>query len=299
MTNVIQKSTIQEINSEQFLKSIAQSAQKTKDIVVIKIGGSTLTSEEAMLSLLTEVAVLSETGARVVLVHGGGPAISKAIEKSGEKPHFVEGLRVTDDTVLSIAQTVLDDLNSNLVATLSKLGVKATSINSKSANVLTAKKKTITCSSGARLDIGWVGEISSVNQEVFSSLLENSLPVVASLAHDEDGHLYNVNADNVAMAVAVALSADKLVYITDVAGILMEKDHVIPKVSLDEISVLIESGIIRGGMIPKVRSCASGIKKGVGSILIAGAESEGDLLSAILKPGSSGTMIVAESQTAV
>lgn len=298
MTKVIQKSTIQKFNSEQLLKSIAQSAQNTNEIVVIKIGGSTLTSEQAMLSLLTEVAVLSETGARVVLVHGGGPAISKAIEESGEKPHFVEGLRVTDDTVLSIAQPVLDDLNAKLVATLNKLGVKATSINSKSANALTAKKKTITCSSGARLDIGWVGEISSVNQEVFNSLLQNSLPVVASLAQDDDGQLYNVNADNVAMAVAVALSADKLVYITDVPGILMEKNHVIPKVSLDEISVLIESGIIRGGMIPKVRSCASGIKKGVGSILIASAEAEGDLLSAILKPGSSGTMIVAESQIA-
>lgn len=298
MTKVIQKSTIQKNNNEQSLKSIAQSTLKTDEIVVIKIGGSTLTSEQAMLSLLTEVAVLSETGARVILVHGGGPAISKAIEASGEKPHFIEGLRVTDDTVLSIAQTVLDDLNAKLVATLNKLGVKASSINSKSANVLTAKKKTITCSSGARLDIGWVGEVSSVNQEVFASLLENSLPVVASLAQDEAGHLYNVNADNIAMAVAVALSADKLVYITDVPGILMEKDHVIPKVSLDEISVLIESGIIRGGMIPKVRSCASGIKKGVGSILITSAESEGDLLSAILKPGSSGTMIVAESQIA-
>jgi acetylglutamate kinase len=277
------------------LNTIAQSVPKSNDIVVIKIGGSTLTSEQAMLSLLTEVAILSETGAKVVLVHGGGPAISEAIAATGEKPHFVEGLRVTNDSVLSIAQKVLDELNEKLVAGLNKLGVKATSINSKTQEMFTAKKKTITCSSGAKLDIGWVGEIGSVNKENLLSVLNDSLPVVASLAHDESGQLYNVNADNIAMAVAVGLSADKLVYITDVPGILMEKEHVIPTISLDEISVLIESGIISGGMIPKVRNCASGIKKGIGSVLIASAENEGDLLSAILKPGSSGTMIVAET----
>jgi len=270
----------------------------TKETVVIKIGGSTLTSEKAMVSLLTEVAELSKCGAKVILVHGGGPAISEAIAATGEKPHFIEGLRVTDDTVLSIAQKVLDELNEKLVKVLNDLGVKATSVNSKTKNVFKASKKFVTCSSGNRLDIGWVGEITDVNSQNMMQILNDSIPVVASLASDENGQLYNINADNVAMAVAVGISADKLVYITDVPGIMMDKDFVIPKVSVDEISILIESGIIRGGMIPKVRSCASGIKKGVGAILIAGAEAEGDLLSAILYPGSSGTMIVAESLAA-
>lgn len=275
-----------------------QQSPVTQEIVVIKIGGSTLTSEQAMVSLVNEVAVISETGAKVVLVHGGGPAISKAIAETGDKPHFIEGLRVTDDSVLAIAQKVLDELNETLVEKLSKLGIKATAINSKTKGMFTAKKKIIACSSGAKLDIGWVGEISGVDSEKLLEILDDSLPVVASLAHDESGQLYNVNADNVAMAAAVGLHASKLVYITDVPGILMDKDHVIPTISLDEISVLIESGIISGGMIPKVRNCASGIKKGIGSILIASAENEGDLLSAILKPGSAGTMIVAEQQIA-
>ncbi len=263
----------------------------SNEVIVIKIGGSTLKSEEAMIGLLTEVAILSESGAKVVLIHGGGPAISEALNAAGDQPHFVQGLRVTDDKVLGIAQTVLDGLNAKLVYHLNNLGVHATSINSKTENVLTATKKVIHCSSGASLDIGWVGEITSVNSENLKAILDTSLPVVASLANDESGHLYNINADNVAMAIAVALGADKLVYITDVPGILMDK-NVIPKVVVDEVSVLIDSGIISGGMIPKVRSCVAGIKKGIGSILIGSAELEGDLLAAIMKPGSSGTLIV-------
>jgi acetylglutamate kinase len=269
----------------------------SNEVIVIKIGGSTLKSEEAMISLLTEVAILSDTGAKVVLVHGGGPAISEALNAAGDQPHFVEGLRVTDDKVLSIAQTVLDGLNAKLVMHLNNLGINATSINSMTKDVLTATKKVIHCSSGASLDIGWVGEITSVNGEHLKSILEDSLPVVASLANDQSGHLFNINADNVAMAIAVALGADKLVYITDVPGILMDK-NVIPKLIVDEVGVLIDSGIISGGMIPKVRSCVSGIKKGIGSILIGNAANNGDLLAAIMKPGSSGTLIVNEKPVA-
>lgn len=269
----------------------------TNELIVIKIGGSMLKSEEAMVSLLTEVAILAETGAKLVLVHGGGPAISEALSAAGDQPHFVEGLRVTDDKVLGIAQTVLDGLNGQLVEHLNNLGINATSVNSKTEDVLTATKKFIHCSSGANLDIGYVGEITSVNAIALKELVEHSLPVVASLAVDASGQLYNINADNVAMAIAVALGADKLVYITDVPGIMMDK-NVIPKVIVDEVSVLIESGIISGGMIPKVRSCVSGIKKGIGSILIGSADNNGDLLAAIMKPGSSGTLIVDETPVA-
>lgn len=275
------------------LTNVKTSGSLSEEVIVIKIGGSTLKSEEAMVSLLTEVAILSQSGAKIVLVHGGGPAISQALNAAGDKPHFVEGLRVTDNKVLGIAQTVLDGLNAKLVDLLNNLGVNATAINSKSQDILTATKKVIHCSSGASLDIGWVGEITSVNSVNLKSIMDGSLPVVASLANDESDHLYNINADNVAMAIAVALGADKLVYITDVPGIMMD-EHVIPKVITDEVSVLIDSGIISGGMIPKVRSCVAGIKKGIGSILIGSVETEGDLLASIMKPGSSGTLIVSE-----
>lgn len=291
------KEAVQQNIAASKLAKVNSTGKKSNELIVIKIGGSTLKSEKAMISLLTEVAILSEGGAKLVLVHGGGPAISKALNAAGDQPHFVEGLRVTDDKVLGIAQTVLDDLNATLVKNLNKLGVKATSVNSKSKDILTASKKVIHCSSGASLDIGWVGEISGVDQANLNSILDDSLPVVASLATDETGQLFNINADNVAMAIAVALGADKLVYITDVPGIMMDK-NVIPKVMLDEVTVLIESGIISGGMIPKVRSCVAGIKKGIGSILIGSADAEGDLLAAILKPGSSGTLIVNEDTQA-
>ncbi len=291
------KEAVQQNIAASKLAKINSTGKKSNELIVIKIGGSTLKSEKAMISLLTEVAILAEGGAKLVLVHGGGPAISKALNAAGDQPHFVEGLRVTDDKVLGIAQTVLDDLNATLVSNLNKLGVKATSVNSKSKDILTASKKVIHCSSGASLDIGWVGEITGVDEANLKAILNDSLPVVASLATDETGQLFNINADNVAMAIAVALGADKLVYITDVPGIMMDK-NVIPKVMLDEVTVLIESGIISGGMIPKVRSCVAGIKKGIGSILIGSADAEGDLLAAILKPGSSGTLIVNEDTQA-
>lgn len=294
----VKESTLQNIAASKLAKSNNNNGAKSNELIVIKIGGSTLKSEKAMISLLTEVAILSESGAKLVLVHGGGPAISQALNAAGDQPHFVEGLRVTDDKVLGIAQIVLDDLNAKLVDNLNKLGVKSTAINSKSEDILTATKKVIHCSSGATLDIGWVGEITGVNADNLNAILDDSLPVVASLATDESGQLFNINADNVAMAIAVALGVDKLVYITDVPGIMMDK-NVIPKVMLDEVSVLIDSGIISGGMIPKVRSCVAGIKKGIGSILIGSADAEGDLLAAILKPGSSGTLIVnGENQAA-
>lgn len=293
----IQSQQLTSANAVSKLANTGGAGSLTNELIVIKIGGSTLKSEKAMIGLLTEVAILSESGAKLVLVHGGGPAISEALNAAGDQPHFVEGLRVTDDKVLGIAQTVLDDLNAKLVCNLKKLGINATSINSETQDVLTASKKFIHCSSGANLDIGWVGEITGVDGENLNSILKDSLPVVASLAKDQSGQLFNVNADNVAMAIAVALGADKLVYITDVPGIMMDK-NVIPKVMLDEVSVLIDSGIISGGMIPKVRSCVAGIKKGIGSILIGSAEAEGDLLAAIMKPGSSGTLIMNEETQA-
>jgi acetylglutamate kinase len=279
--------------------SVLPEAQIEKgELIVIKLGGSTLKNETNIRSLLTEVVVLHETGARVVLVHGGGPHISEALAASGEQAHFVEGLRVTDDRVLAVARDVLDDLNETLVMQLQVLGVPAVSFNSKSSSLLLAQKKLIACGSGARLDIGFVGEIKSVDVGALANMLDHSLPVFASMTCDECGQLYNVNADNVAMALAVALGADTLVYLTEVPGILIDKDVVLPRISIDEVGLLIESGIIRDGMIPKVRNCATGIKKGVGSIIIGKADQEGALLSAILNPGSTGTVIVDDALAA-
>ncbi|MBX9669955.1 MAG: acetylglutamate kinase [Candidatus Obscuribacterales bacterium] len=283
--------------ANQMKKTVAVSgkvAAKLKSIkgetIVVKIGGSSITTDEALNGFVKDVALLHHSGINVVLVHGGGPSISKALENSGGEAHFIDGLRVTDGHTLAVVQNVLDEINIKIVSKLLDFGVPAKGYNSQSELHLSACKKLVQCSSGARLDIGYVGEISGVD----TSLLANPktvVPVFASLAHDAEGQLLNVNADNVAMALAVACKAERLIYITDVPGILMDSNYVIPTVSVDEIGLLIDSGIIRGGMIPKVRNCASGIRKGIGTVVIGSADTDGHFLDSILKPGTSGTMI--------
>ncbi len=272
----------------------SKEAAKLKSIegqtIVVKIGGSSITTDEALNGFLKDVALLHQSGINVVLVHGGGPAISEALEKSGVEAHFIDGLRVTDSRTLEVVQNVLDEINIKIVSKLLDFGVTAQGYNSQSELHLSASKKLVQCSSGARLDIGFVGEISGVDITLLANLTK-VVPVFASLAHDSEGQLLNVNADNVAMALAVACKAAKLIYITDVPGILMDSNYVIPTVSVDEIGLLIDSGIIRGGMIPKVRNCASGIRKGIGTVVIGSADSDGHFLDSILKPGRSGTMI--------
>ncbi len=260
--------------------------------IVIKIGGSALQCPTAAKMLSQDVAAIVAQGAKVVLVHGGGPAITEQINASGKQCQFVQGLRVTDEEVLAVAGKVLDSINSILTTELKGFGVDALGIDcSSNSELLTARKKWILEPSGAKLDIGWVGEVDEVNADAFLSILaEGGVPVCVSLVKDAQGKLYNVNADNVAMAIAVKLKADKLVYLTDVPGILMD-GVVLSDVTIDELSMLIDCGIIKGGMIPKVRSCALGIRKGIQSVIITSADAQGELFSSVIAPGQRGTVL--------
>ncbi len=263
--------------------------------IVVKIGGSALQCPDAAKELMADVAGIIAQGAKVVLVHGGGPAITKMIEASGQECKFIQGLRVTDENVLAVATEVLDSLNATLTNELASNGVPALGMNcSSNSGILAARKKLIAAASGAKIDIGLVGEISSVDTVALKDVMEVGVPIFVSLVKDATGQLYNVNADNVAMAIAVALGADKLVYLTDVPGIKLGKDVVMPELPIDEISLMIDSGIISGGMIPKVRNCAAGIRQGVKSIIITGADAPGELVSAVVTPGSKGTVIVSK-----
>lgn len=263
--------------------------------IVIKIGGSALQCQNAAKQLMADVAEIILQGAKVVLIHGGGPAITKMVEASGKECKWIQGLRVTDEDVLAVATEVLDSHNATLTNELASHGVPALGMNCASnQNILTARKKLIAAASGAKIDIGLVGEISSVNGEALERLMETGVPIFVSLVKDKDGQLYNVNADNVAMAIAVALGADKLVYLTDVPGIRLGKDVVMHELPIDEISLMIDSGIISGGMIPKVRNCAAGIRQGVKSIIITSADVPDELVSAVVEPGSKGTVIVSK-----
>ncbi len=263
--------------------------------IVIKIGGSALQCQNAAKQLMADVAEIILQGAKVVLVHGGGPAITKMVEASGKECKWIQGLRVTDEDVLAVATEVLDSMNATLTDELASHGVPALGMNCASnQNILTARKKLIAAASGAKIDIGLVGEISSVNGAALDALMETGVPIFVSLVKDKDGQLYNVNADNVAMAIAVALGSDKLVYLTDVPGIKLGKDIIMHELPIDEISLMIDSGTISGGMIPKVRNCAAGIRQGVKSIIITSADVADELVSAVVTPGSKGTVIVSK-----
>lgn len=295
MTKQITKQVSKQISATMLPDPTCKAKKVEGQTIVIKIGGSALQCQDAAKQLMTDVADIIAQGAKVVLVHGGGPAITKMIEASGNECKFIQGLRVTDENVLAVATEVLDSLNATLTNELASQGVHALGMNCQSNNgILTARKKLISAASGAKIDIGLVGEVSSVDADALKDVMEVGVPIFVSLVKDATGQLYNVNADNVAMAIAVALGADKLVYLTDVPGIKLGKDVVMPELPVDEISLMIDSGIISGGMIPKVRNCAAGIRQGVKSIIITGSDAPGELVSAVVNPGSNGTVIVSK-----
>ena len=261
--------------------------------IVVKLGGSAICDETNMVLLLNEVATMVKAGAKVAIVHGGGPDISMKLKESGKICRFVDGLRVTDEDVLSIAEEVLSSLNEKIVSCLEGAGVKAKGMSSIEHHPVLARKKWIMGTSGGKLDIGLVGEVASCDGEILSAIAADTVPVLYSLAPDASGQLYNINADHVATAVATALSADKLVYVSDVSGILLDVENgiVLPELPVSDIGIMIDSGVVRGGMIPKVRGCAAAIASGVKSVIICQVLSAGSLLVAVAKPGSSGTVI--------
>ncbi len=266
--------------------------QLADQTIVIRIGGSTLRSPSAAKMLSADVADMVAQGARVILAHGGGSAISERITASGRQCRFLQELIVTDDYVLTVAGEVLNSISASLIAELKLRGIDARGINSGiNGSLLTARKKFVVEPSGVKLDIGWVGEITAVDVNAFRSILAaGGVPVCVSLVKDADGLPYNVSTDNVAISVAVDLKADKLVYLTDVPGIVLD-GVVLPDVPIDEVSLLIESGIIKGGMIPKIRRCALALRRGIKSVIITSADSPGELLSAVLSPGKRSTVL--------
>ena len=287
--------------------------------IVIKIGGAALRCAGAAKALCADFAKIVSQGAKVVLVHGGGPAITAKLAAQGQECRYVQGLRVTDHAVLSAATEVLAEINEMLANELMANGIEAKAMFAKSSiasgsemsdfiegsanntcedlssltnsEIMTARRKYIVEPSGAKFDIGLVGEVSNVDELALKQLMETCVPVFASLVPDLEGQLHNVNADNVAMALAVALCADKLVYLTDVPGILLHDGVVLHELPVSDIGLFIDSGIIQGGMIPKVRSCALGMRQGVQSVIITNSEDDGDLYSAVVHPGEKGTLL--------
>ena len=258
-------------------------------IVVIKYGGNAMINEELKQQVMGDMVLLWLVGVKVVLVHGGGPEINNLLNKIGKEAQFVDGLRVTDQETLDCVQMVLaGKVNKTLVTMLESKGGKAMGISGMDGRLMEATTK------DERL--GFVGEITHVDPRPILDLLEKGyIPVVSSLGCDNDGNVYNVNADTAASHIAGALKAECLISMTDVPGIMRDKDDpstIISKIDLKDAEQLKAEGVISGGMIPKVECCTDAIKLGVGKVFIVDGRVPHSILVEMLTDEGAGTMVV-------
>lgn len=258
-------------------------------IVVIKYGGNAMLNEELKNAVMGDVALLSLIGIKVVLVHGGGPEINEMLGKIGKKSEWIDGLRVTDKETVDVVQMVLaGKVNKSLVALLGRLGCNAIGLCGADGHLISAKVK------DERL--GFVGEITDVNPAPILDLLEKGyVPVISTTACDSDGNIYNINADTAAAKIAAALKAESFISMTDIAGILRDKDDpstLIPKIYVSDIPQLVNEGIISGGMIPKIDCCGEAIRRGVKKVFILDGTVPHSLLIETLTDEGLGTMFV-------
>ncbi len=262
-------------------------------VIVIKYGGNAMINEELKHQVMEDIVLLSLIGVKVVLVHGGGPEITDTLKKIGKESVFVDGLRVTDKETADVVQMVLaGKINKSLVNLLQIKGGKAMGISGLDGHMIEAEMK------DARL--GFVGEITSVNVEPIHDLLDRGyIPVVSTVGCDMDGNVYNINADTAAAFIAGAMGAERLITMTDIAGILKDKDDpasLIPYIDLKEAAELFEDGTISGGMIPKVQCCIDAIHRGVKKVIIMDGRVPHALLIETLTDEGAGTMVTEDKE---
>ena len=239
-----------------------------RKIIVIKYGGSAMVGPELKKEVIRDVTLLKLVGFKPIIVHGGGKDISAWVRRAGEEPVFIDGLRKTDDLSMEVAEMVLNRINKSLVSSVESLGVLAAGVSGKDGNLLTVKKQY----SSSGQDIGFVGEVETVNPKILYDLLEKDfLPIVCPIGQDKDFHTYNINADDAACAIAKALHAEKLAFLTDTPGLLRDvKDpkSLISDLTVEEAEGLIADGTIDGGMIPKIRNAIDAVEHGVDRVHI-------------------------------
>lgn len=264
-------------------------------IMVLKLGGSALIHEEKKRALLQDVALLHRVGIKPLIVHGGGPSINQQLEKLGVEAHFKQGLRVTDEDTMAVVEMVLcGQVGKDLVGLLGQLGVPALSLSGKDAHLMLCKKHVVETETGSE-DVGFVGNITQVNATLLHTLLDQGLlPVLSSVSMGEDDfHGYNVNADYAAIAIAQAIGASKLVFVTDVAGVLEDVNDassLIPHLTPEGVAARIADGTISGGMLPKVQCCIDALEAGVKWVHILDGRTEHGLLLEVFTNEGHGTM---------
>lgn len=266
-----------------------------RKIMVVKYGGSAMVDEELQKSVISDVTLLKLVGFKPIIVHGGGKEISRWVGKIGKEAEFVNGLRVTDKETMEIAEMVLNRVNKSLVSMVQQLGVKAVGVSGKDGGLLKAEKK---YADGH--DIGYVGEITDVDPKILYDLLEKDfLPIVCPIGMDSNFDTYNINADDAACAIAKALKAEKLAFLTDIEGVYRDfddKDSLISEIHVGEAKELIRSGTIGGGMLPKLSNCIDAIESGVSRVHILDGRIRHSLLLEFFSNKGVGTAILGDSE---
>lgn len=282
--------------AEVLIEALPYIQRFNRKIIVVKYGGSAMIDEELKKQVIQDVTLLKLVGFKPIIVHGGGKEISKWVEKTGMTPEFVNGLRKTDEPTMEIAEMVLNKVNKSLVQNVQSLGVNAVGISGKDGGLLKVEKK---LSDGK--DIGFVGEITEVNPKILMDLLEKDfLPIVCPIGMDENFVTYNINADDAACAIAKAVSAEKLAFLTDIEGVYKDKDDpdtLISELSVEEAKKLIGDGFIGGGMLPKLNNCIEAIEEGVSRVHILDGRIAHCLLLEIFTNKGIGTAIIGDKDT--
>ena len=260
-------------------------------VIIVKYGGSALLDEKLKYSVIKDVALLKLVGMKPIIVHGGGKEISKWVKMSGKEPEFYNGLRITDDETMNIAEMVLNKVNKELVGMMQKMGINAVGLCGKDGNMLRVGKK---MPDGK--DIGYVGEVKEVNTDLLCTLMDaDFIPVIAPIGLGDDFHAYNINADDAACGVAKAMDAEKLAFLTDIEGVFMDpsnKKTLISEMDLNTAKEFIADGIVGGGMLPKLANCIDAIEQGVSRVHILDGRVQHCLLLEFFTEKGIGTAIL-------
>ena len=277
--------------AETLIEALPYIQRFNRKIIVVKYGGSAMADEELKRHVIQDVVLLKLVGFKPIIVHGGGKEISRWVSKVGKEPKFVNGLRVTDEETMEIAEMVLNKVNKSLVSLVHELGVKAVGISGKDGELLRVDRK---YSNGQ--DIGYVGEVKEVNPKILYDLLEKDfLPIVCPVGFDDSYHSYNINADDAASAIATAVKAEKLAFLTDVEGVYRDpadESTLISELPVSEMEELIASGTIGGGMLPKLKNCMDAVKNGVSRVHIMDGRIAHCLLLEIFTKKGIGTAVI-------
>lgn len=281
--------------AEVLIEALPYIQRFNRKIIVVKYGGSAMVDEKLKARVIQDVTLLKLVGFKPIIVHGGGKEISRWVGKVGMKPEFKNGLRVTDEATMELAEMVLGKVNKSLVQLVESLGVRAIGISGKDGRLLSVKKK---YANGE--DIGFVGDVTNVNADILYDLLEKDfLPIICPVGLDDDNNTYNINADDAACAIAKAMKAEKLAFLTDIEGVY--KDPQDPSTLISELTVseahkLVGDGYIGGGMLPKINNCIEAIESGVSRVHILDGRIPHCLLLEIFTNKGIGTAILNDSE---